>query len=170
MSPHSRAARRATSTGSSSSTNGATTITGTPTGYRRPRRAARRGCSPATLIVVGARPAMGKTSFALGMVANAALQAQPAGAVLLARDEPARDQPAAAVLRGARRCHPGAQRQAQRGRLDEDLHARRTSRRGAHLDRRQPEHSPSWRSGPRPGGSRAGSATSAWSSSTTSSS
>src|SRR5690606_29624068 len=34
------------------------------------------GLQPSSLVIVGARPAMGKTSFALGMVAHAALEAQ----------------------------------------------------------------------------------------------
>ncbi|MFN3219289.1 MAG: replicative DNA helicase [Acidimicrobiales bacterium] len=51
------------------------TITGTPTGFIDLDELL-AGLQPSNLVVVGARPAMGKTSFALGMVANAALQAQ----------------------------------------------------------------------------------------------
>ena len=47
-------------------------ITGTPTGFIDLDRLL-SGLQPSALIVVGARPAMGKTSFALGMAANAAL-------------------------------------------------------------------------------------------------
>jgi replicative DNA helicase len=50
-------------------------ITGTPTGYID-LDALLSGLQPSSLVVVGARPAMGKTSFALGMVAHAALEAQ----------------------------------------------------------------------------------------------
>ncbi len=47
-------------------------ITGTPTGYFDLDELL-SGLQPSALIVVGARPAMGKTSFALGLAANAAL-------------------------------------------------------------------------------------------------
>ncbi len=50
-------------------------ITGTPTGYIDLDNLL-SGLQPSSLVVVGARPAMGKTSFALGMVAHAALEAQ----------------------------------------------------------------------------------------------
>ncbi|MET0728349.1 MAG: replicative DNA helicase [Acidimicrobiales bacterium] len=50
-------------------------ITGTPTGYLDLDDLL-SGLQRNALIVVGARPAMGKTSFALGMVAHAALEAQ----------------------------------------------------------------------------------------------
>ena len=49
-------------------------ITGTPTGYLDLDQLL-SGLQPSSLVVVGARPAMGKTSFALGMMANAALEA-----------------------------------------------------------------------------------------------
>ncbi len=51
-----------------------TEITGTPTGYVD-LDAMTSGLQPGALIVVGARPAMGKTSFALGMATNAAMRA-----------------------------------------------------------------------------------------------
>jgi len=50
-------------------------ITGTPTGYLD-LDVLLSGLQPSSLVIVGARPAMGKTSFALGMVAHAALEAQ----------------------------------------------------------------------------------------------
>jgi replicative DNA helicase len=50
-------------------------ITGTPTGYIDLDHLL-SGLQPSALVVVGARPAMGKTSFALGMVAHAALEAR----------------------------------------------------------------------------------------------
>jgi replicative DNA helicase len=50
-------------------------ITGVPTGYvDLDERLA--GLQPSNLVIVGARPAMGKTAFALGMAAHAALEAQ----------------------------------------------------------------------------------------------
>ena len=50
------------------------TITGTPSGYHELDELT-AGLQPNALIVVGARPAMGKTSFALGAAANAAMTA-----------------------------------------------------------------------------------------------
>ncbi|MEM7093184.1 MAG: replicative DNA helicase [Actinomycetota bacterium] len=47
-------------------------ITGTPTGFTDLDRLT-AGLQPSNLVIVGARPAMGKTSFALGMVAHAAM-------------------------------------------------------------------------------------------------
>lgn len=49
-------------------------VTGTPTGYLDLDQLL-SGLQPSSLVVVGARPAMGKTSFALGMLAHAALEA-----------------------------------------------------------------------------------------------
>ncbi len=49
-------------------------ITGTPTGYTD-LDTLTAGLQPEALIVVGARPAMGKTAFALGMAAHAAMTA-----------------------------------------------------------------------------------------------
>jgi replicative DNA helicase len=56
-------------------------ITGTPTGYLDLDQLL-SGLQPSSLVVVGARPAMGKTSFALGMVAHAALEATQPDPVL----------------------------------------------------------------------------------------
>ena len=49
-------------------------ITGTPTGYSSLDKLL-SGLQPSSLYVVGARPSMGKTSFALGMAAHAAIRA-----------------------------------------------------------------------------------------------
>ncbi len=51
------------------------TITGVPTGYVDLDERL-YGLQPNALIIVGARPAMGKTSFALGMAAHAAVEAR----------------------------------------------------------------------------------------------
>lgn len=48
-------------------------ITGIPTGYREYDKML-LGLQPSNLIVIGARPAVGKTSFALGMAINVALK------------------------------------------------------------------------------------------------
>ena len=50
------------------------TVTGTPTGYNDLDEIT-SGLQPNTLVVVGARPSVGKTSFALGMAAHAAMRA-----------------------------------------------------------------------------------------------
>jgi replicative DNA helicase len=50
-------------------------ITGVPTGYNDLDERL-SGLQPSSLVIVGARPGAGKTSFALGMVAHAALEAQ----------------------------------------------------------------------------------------------
>ncbi|MEZ5237711.1 MAG: replicative DNA helicase [Microthrixaceae bacterium] len=50
-------------------------VTGTPTGFYDLDRLL-AGLQPGTLVVVGARPGMGKTAFALGMAAHAAIQEQ----------------------------------------------------------------------------------------------
>ena len=50
-------------------------ITGLPTGYVDFDELL-SGLQPSNLVVAGARPSMGKTAFALGMAANAALEAQ----------------------------------------------------------------------------------------------
>ena len=50
-------------------------ITGVPSGYLDLDEQL-AGLQPSNLVIIGARPAMGKTSFALGMAANAAMEAQ----------------------------------------------------------------------------------------------
>jgi replicative DNA helicase len=50
-------------------------ITGVPTGYIDLDERL-YGLQPSSLVIVGARPAMGKTSFALGIAANAAVEAR----------------------------------------------------------------------------------------------
>ncbi|HMJ76014.1 MAG TPA: replicative DNA helicase, partial [Iamia sp.] len=52
-------------------------ITGTPTGYYDLDEMT-AGLQPGALVVVGARPAMGKTALALGMATNAAMRADAA--------------------------------------------------------------------------------------------
>lgn len=50
-------------------------VTGTPTGYTQLDRLL-AGLQPGALVVVGARPGMGKTAFALGIAAHAAIREQ----------------------------------------------------------------------------------------------
>ncbi len=49
------------------------TVTGTPTGFNDLDEIT-SGLQPSTLVVIGARPSVGKTSFALGMAAHAAIR------------------------------------------------------------------------------------------------
>ena len=51
-------------------------ITGVPTGYRDVDEQL-SGLQPSNLVVVGARPSMGKTAFALGLASHAAMQGTP---------------------------------------------------------------------------------------------
>ena len=52
------------------------TITGVPTGYQDLDEHL-SGLQPSNLVVVGGRPSMGKTAFALGLAANAAMSGTP---------------------------------------------------------------------------------------------
>src|SRR4051812_24534700 len=52
-------------------------VTGVPTGYHKPD-AMTAGMQPGDLVIIAARPSMGKTSFVMNMVLNAAMQKDPA--------------------------------------------------------------------------------------------
>jgi replicative DNA helicase len=104
-------------------------ITGLPTGFNR-LDALLSGLQPNALYVVGARPAMGKTSFALGIAAHAAMHAQRP--VLLFSLEMSRLE---LVQRSARRLVAHAQRSIVGSRLDQDQPCRGPPRRGADVDR-----------------------------------
>ena len=73
MTPLRGAARRHASTTSSSSSAASESVTGLATGYTDLDEQL-AGLQPSNLVVVGARPAMGKTAFALGMVAHAGVK------------------------------------------------------------------------------------------------
>ena len=68
------------------------TITGTATGFHDLDELL-SGLQPSTLNIVGARPAMGKTSLGLGIAAHVAQTARQAGAGVLAGDGPRRADP-----------------------------------------------------------------------------
>ena len=103
-------------------------ITGVPTGYPDLDEQL-AGLQPSNLVVVGARPSVGKTAFALGIVAHAAMQAHVP--VLLFSLEMSHLEITAApvVRRGQGRRHPDAQRPAARVRLAEDQPRHRPARR-----------------------------------------
>ena len=115
-------------------------VTGTPTGYFDLDHLL-SGLQPSSLVVVGARPAMGKTSFALGMLAHAALDAPNPlpSPVLLARDEPPRAVAATPLLGGQGRLAPPPQRAAQGRGLEQHLQGDGSPGPGTDLDRRQPQ-------------------------------
>ena len=87
------------------------TITGTATGFNDLDEIL-SGLQPSTLNIIGARPAMGKTAFGLGMATHVAKTTQQAGAVVLARDGPRRAHPANPVERGRGRVAEAAHRPA----------------------------------------------------------
>ena len=142
------------------------TITGTATGYKDLDKLL-SGLQPSSLYVVGGRPSMGKTSFALGMAAHAAIRGSAAGAGLLAGDGSHGADPAPALFRSPGRLHQDAGRASRRRRLEsgstrpsEGWPKRRSGSTTTRTSR-------SWRSGPAPVASRARSATCPWSSWTT---
>ena len=114
------------------------TITGVPTGYSELDYLL-SGLQPSNLVVVGARPSMGKTAFALGLAANAASNHNVP--VLFFSLEMSHLEIAQRVLaaRGASRRLQAPQRKAPRQRLAADLERHRAHRHGAPVHRRQPE-------------------------------
>ncbi len=113
-------------------------LTGVPSGYLDLDELL-LGFQPSNLIVVAARPGMGKTSFALGGAMHVAIETAPPRGVLLDGDEPPRADPAAAVGRGTRRLDAPATGQPDRHRLAPHQPGRGPPGRGAVLHRRQPE-------------------------------
>ena len=75
LKPHHRASLRQHWTGSSSSSTGAMPLPGSRPGTSIWTRGC-TGSSRVSLVIVGARPAMGKTAFAMGMAAHAAMEAR----------------------------------------------------------------------------------------------
>ena len=114
------------------------TITGVPTGYGDlDERLA--GLQKSNLVVVGARPAMGKTSFALGIAQHAAVHARVPVLVFSLEMSHLELTQRLLVLRSTRRRHPDAQRPPARVGLAQDLRRHRPARRRPHLHRRQPQ-------------------------------
>ena len=86
-------------------------ITGVPTGYTDLDERL-SGLQPSALVIVGARPSMGKTSFALGVAAHAAIEKSLPVLFFSLGDEPSGAHPEVAVLGGTGRFFAHAQRQA----------------------------------------------------------
>ena len=95
------------------------------------------GIQPSSLVVVGGRPAMGKTAFALTMASNVALELQEP-VLLFCLEMNHAELTGRLLASDARgRCHPGADRSAA-SRGVEPHHAQRwPPRRCADVDRRQ---------------------------------
>ena len=114
--------------------------TGIPTGFRDLDDLT-SGLQDGNLVVIAARPGVGKSSLAMNVARNVAVR-RSAGRRVLARDVPHRDRHAAALRRGARAVGPDPQ-QARRARgLDPRRPGRRdpARRAAAHRRRGQREH------------------------------
>ena len=131
----SRAWSRRCSARSTSASSRRDGITGVPTGFAD-LDSKTAGLQPTELIILAARPAMGKTSFAMSLAQNAATSRRLAVPRVLARDvvDPARR--AHAVLRGARRLVRAAPRPAPAPGHDEPDLRRGHAVEGADPDRR----------------------------------
>ena len=125
-----------------------TAYTGLPSGFRDLDDLT-SGLQPGNLIVIAARPGVGKSSLATNIARNVAIGATSRGAVL-ARDVALRDRHAPAVLGGARRVGSHPQQARRSGRLVPRGPGRRgpARRAAAHRRRRQREHRRHPREGP----------------------
>ena len=113
-------------------------ITGVATGYHELDRIL-LGLQPSTLNIVGARPGMGKTSFALGRPGQRRDGGAAAGAAVLAGDGPPGADPAPPGLGGrGQRAEPADGADPHPG-LEQDRDGGDPAVRRADLHRRQPE-------------------------------
>ena len=112
---------------------------GVPTGFSDLDRLT-NGLHPGQMIVLAARPAIGKSTMGIDIVRSASIKHGMTSRRLLARDEPQRDHHASAVGRGARAPAEAAQRPDGRGRLGQDRRDHGQDLRGAAVHRRLPEH------------------------------
>ena len=115
------------------------TLTGVPTGFAD-LDALTNGLHPGQLIVIAARPAMGKTTLALDFARAAAIRHGMASVVFQPGDEPHRDHDAAAVGRVASSPAEHAFRPDERRRLGPAGAADRRGRRRAAVHRRLASH------------------------------
>ena len=112
-----------------------TDTTGTASGYKGLDRIT-SGFQPGNLIIVAARPSMGKSALALGMAANIAVPRPEAGGAVHAGDVEVRGDAAVHVLRGQGRVAAAPHRQARRRRLAAAHRGVRQALEGADLRRR----------------------------------
>ncbi len=112
-------------------------ITGIPSGFHDVDEIL-SGLQPSALLIVGARPSMGKTAFGLGMAAHAAIEAQRP--VLYFSLEMSQLELTQRILCSEARVDSasGAQRPPGRSRLAEDQPRCGSPRRGPAVHRRQP--------------------------------
>ena len=110
-------------------------VTGVPSGFRDLDRIT-SGFQEGNLIVIAARPSMGKSALGLGVAANLAVRKNVPGRPLHARDVEVRGDAAAHVQRGQGRVAAAAHRQALRRRLAAPDGCLRQARQGAGLRRR----------------------------------
>ena len=135
-------------------------LVGVPTGFDEVDKKL-HGLQRSNLVILAARPGMGKTSLALGHGEERRHPDRPAGRLLLDGDGRARAHQAAARDGGAASTPPASgPRKLQRGRLGEDQPRGRSARRGPAAHRRQPALHGDGDARPRPVGCAPGTATS----------
>ena len=113
----SRSTRPSTDSPSCSSTCDGGGVTGLPTGFGELDRQT-SGLQKSNLVILAARPSMGKTSLALNIAEHVCGDAAEAGRAVLARDVEGRDRAAAAVLGRQGRPEPAEAGPARGRRLD----------------------------------------------------
>ena len=113
-------------------------ITGVATGYHELDKIL-LGLQPSTLNIVGARPGMGKTSFALGVLANVGLHVQRPALLFSLGDGPPRAHAAHSGLRGRGERAEPAERPDPHPGLGQNRRGRDAALERADLHRRQPQ-------------------------------
>ena len=111
-------------------------VTGVPSGFRELDKLT-SGFQPGNLIIVAARPSMGKSALALCAAVNIARAPRRSGRAVHARDVEVRGDAAADVQRGQGRVAAAAHRQARAGRLVAADRGVRQADEGADLRRRR---------------------------------